>query len=161
MAIIKRDPVTKNMTSEEASAFTGYFGQITSTQGVKGIVLHDGVTPGGFVIEDANTLYIEEIIPLLSSSEILNGWKVLTGPIILEGGDDDLFISELPTLYGIPGTKLEPNSLILLRIFRDADHPNDTFDEEVLVSKTCLHYEASRFGTLNRLPDYNTNVVMS
>jgi len=71
MAIIKRDPVTKNMTSEEASAFTGYFGQITSTQGVKGIVLHDGVTPGGFVIEDANTLYIEEIIPLLSSSKIL------------------------------------------------------------------------------------------
>jgi hypothetical protein len=268
MAIVKRTPVTKTMTKAVSDQYIGYFTEMTAIEGVDGIVIHDGKTPGGFLIEDKNTLYIDEIIAQLNLNDSLTGWKVLTGSIAFnndkghhddddhrhsdnsnyrrgkvnwstfrsgmmgleieesktssfmtsyviphdykpgtkvypnlhfthreddESGvvrwgfefsvakgytqtDDDvfdstsiiyveqqidlntdnkLFLTELPDIYGIPSTKLEPNSLVLLRIFRDGDHPNDTFDGDVFVLKTCLQYQALGLGTVNRLPTYD------
>lgn len=57
---------------------------------------------------------------------------------------------------GITSTDLEPDSLVLVRLFRDAPHANDTCTDSVSVFCSDLHYQASKFATKNKSPDFYT-----
>ena len=65
------------------------------------------------------------------------------------------FIAEVSDLNAIPGTNIEPDTVIKVRIFRDAAHPNDTYPGVVHAWQSDLHYRANRFATLNKAPSFN------
>lgn len=56
------------------------------------------------------------------------------------------------------GTNLniEPDTLILGRIFRDGAHDNDTYTGAAFGHEIDLHYETDRLATLNNTPDFYT-----
>lgn len=51
-------------------------------------------------------------------------------------------------------TNVEPDSLILVRVFRDATHANDTLTDAAFLLKADAHYETDRVCTLNRTPNF-------
>ena len=56
---------------------------------------------------------------------------------------------------GIPGTGLEPDALILMRVFRDNNDSEDTLNGDAYCLAVTMHYEADRRGgTINRAPDF-------
>lgn len=55
---------------------------------------------------------------------------------------------------GISGTGLNVDTVILIRIFRDADHVNDTYPDIAYGITFDLHYEAVRLATPNRDPNF-------
>ena len=54
----------------------------------------------------------------------------------------------------ISSRSLEPDALILVRIFRDAPHANDTSGQGAFAFTCHIHYQADRHGTLNRAPNF-------
>ena len=54
----------------------------------------------------------------------------------------------------ISSTKLEVDSVILCRIYRDHSDVQDTFAESVWLIFTDVHYQFDRSGTKNRLPNF-------
>jgi hypothetical protein len=54
----------------------------------------------------------------------------------------------------VASTNLEPDSLILCRIFRDA--ANDTCSDVVYLLLADCHYQTNRFSTMNKSPDFDT-----
>lgn len=69
---------------------------------------------------------------------------------------DKHFVCEAPELGGIDGTNLEVDAMILMRIFREAAHVNDTFAASVWLITVDLHIEVDRASTPNRAPDFYT-----
>jgi hypothetical protein len=65
------------------------------------------------------------------------------------------FVAEVSEANAIPPTNLEPDTVILMRVFRDATHPNDTYPDAVFGIQTDLHYQTSRWATKNKSPDFN------
>jgi hypothetical protein len=62
-------------------------------------------------------------------------------------------VAEINT--ALPTTKLEPDSLILVRIYRDPTHVNDTLSgDTVFLLQADCHYETDRYATLNRSPNF-------
>lgn len=59
-------------------------------------------------------------------------------------------IAENTTTAIIPATDLEPDSLILMRVFRDAAHANDTCTDAAFGLMVDLHYQVSDLTTVNR-----------
>lgn len=56
---------------------------------------------------------------------------------------------------GIPGTTdINVDSMLIMRIFRDAAHPNDTFPDPIFGLTVDLHYQQARLFTPNRDPDF-------
>ena len=53
-------------------------------------------------------------------------------------------------------TNVEPDSLILCRVFRDASHANDTLTDVAFMLKCDAHYETDRVATKNRNPNFYT-----
>jgi hypothetical protein len=49
----------------------------------------------------------------------------------------------------------EVDSLIMVRIFRDAAHANDTFPDVAFGLMLDLHYRAGKFGTKGKRPNFN------
>lgn len=64
------------------------------------------------------------------------------------------YVAEVSTGSAIPGTNIEPDTFILMRVFRDADHPNDTFEGSVYGIALDLHYQADRATTPNKAPNF-------
>ena len=64
------------------------------------------------------------------------------------------YVAEVAEGQGIPGTYIEPDTLILFRIFRDAEHVNDTYEHQVFGFTFDLHYEADRYATPSRSPNF-------
>lgn len=64
------------------------------------------------------------------------------------------YIAEVSDANAIPGTGIEPDTMILCRVFRDATHPNDTFDDQVFGVALDLHYQANRATTPNKVPNF-------
>jgi len=62
-------------------------------------------------------------------------------------------IAEISLADAIPSTNLEPDSMIYARIFRDA--ANDTCSDAVYLLTADCHYQASRYATKNKAPDFN------
>ena len=64
------------------------------------------------------------------------------------------FVAEVAIGDAIPATLVEPDSLILMRIFRDAAHVNDTFPDAVFAWMADIHYQSSRLSTKNKAPNF-------
>jgi|LakMenE01Jun11ns_1017448.scaffolds.fasta_scaffold9950467_6 hypothetical protein len=64
-------------------------------------------------------------------------------------------IAEVAIGDAIPATNLEPDSLIYMRVFRDAADAADTCTDKVYAFLADLHYQADAFGTLNKAPNFN------
>lgn len=64
------------------------------------------------------------------------------------------YIAEVSEANAIPGAGIEPDTIILCRVFRDATHPNDTFDDQVFGVALDLHYQADRATTPNKSPNF-------
>jgi hypothetical protein len=64
------------------------------------------------------------------------------------------YVAELADSDAIPGTGIEPDTLIIMRIFRDASHSNDTLDAQSFGICVDLHYQANRSSTPNKRPNF-------
>jgi hypothetical protein len=64
------------------------------------------------------------------------------------------FVAEMPEGQGIPGTGIDTDGVILMRIFRDGAHADDTFPGTIFGITADLHYEVDRYATKNRAPDF-------
>jgi hypothetical protein len=67
---------------------------------------------------------------------------------------DKHFVCEVPDLAGIDGTNIEVDSMIMMRIYREAAHINDTFPDSVFGITTDVHIEVDRQATPNRAPNF-------
>lgn len=72
-----------------------------------------------------------------------------------EGGQYKHHVSEITELDGI-ALQLEPDTLVLVRAFRDALHVNDTFPDTVVAFQMDAHYQVDRYATERRAPDFYT-----
>lgn len=64
------------------------------------------------------------------------------------------FVAEVSLADAIPSTNIEPDSVIKVRVFRDAANAADTYNGAVHAWQCDLHYQASRFATLNKAPNF-------
>lgn len=66
------------------------------------------------------------------------------------------YVGEVSEANAIDGAALsiEPDTVILVRVFRDGAHVNDTFDGNVFVSFLDLHYLADKATTPNKAPNF-------
>jgi hypothetical protein len=63
-------------------------------------------------------------------------------------------IAEVSLANAIPATNIEVDSLVLMRIFRDAAHANDTLTDPAFLFMVDLHYQKQYLGTKNRSPNF-------
>lgn len=82
----------------------------------------------------SNTIYVEQTV----------GSANQYGHYIAEASDGD----------AISSSELEVDALVLMRIFRDGSHVNDTFPDSVFGFFVDLHVQVDRFSTLNKSPDF-------
>ena len=59
-------------------------------------------------------------------------------------------ITEVLTANAIPATHLEPDSIIMMRVFRDGTHANDTCTDPAFGICCDLHFQKQAFSTLNK-----------
>lgn len=64
-------------------------------------------------------------------------------------------VNEAADGLGIDGTILEPDALILCRVFRDATSPNDTYPDPIHLLTVDIHYECHTLATPLRTPPFN------
>jgi hypothetical protein len=64
------------------------------------------------------------------------------------------FIAEVSDANAIPGTGIEPDTLILCRFFRDGANVNDTLAADAFVFCVDLHYQADKATTPNKAPNF-------
>lgn len=64
------------------------------------------------------------------------------------------YITEVPEALAIPASQLEPDSLILVRFFRDG--VNDTLPASVHAFTADVHYQVARISTRNKAPNFYT-----
>lgn len=54
----------------------------------------------------------------------------------------------------ISSAELEPDCLVLVRVFRDAAHVNDTLTDLAYLFTADIHYQCDRIATKNKLPNF-------
>lgn len=64
------------------------------------------------------------------------------------------YVAEVSLADAIPGTNIEPDTLILCRFFRDGEHANDTLADDCFVFCVDMHYQADKATTPNKAPDF-------
>ncbi len=66
------------------------------------------------------------------------------------------YVGEVSEANAIDGLALgvEPDTVVLVRVFRDGAHVNDTFDADVFVSFLDMHYQADKATTPNKAPNF-------
>ena len=64
------------------------------------------------------------------------------------------YIAEVPDASAIPGLNVEPDTLIIMRVFRDATHVNDTLNTNAYGICVDLHYQADKATTPNKAPNF-------
>jgi hypothetical protein len=69
--------------------------------------------------------------------------------VILDGTTQDVnLVVETPTPINLP--TMGPDAVIMLRIFRDANHPNDTYPDSIGLLFVDAYYQSQGFGTSSR-----------
>lgn len=63
-------------------------------------------------------------------------------------------IIETLAAAAISSANIEPDTLILMRVFRDAAHANDTCTDAVFGLMCDMHYQRSYWATKNKAPDF-------
>lgn len=74
----------------------------------------------------------------------------------IDGTQYKHYIAEVADVDAINSVKIEPDAVVLVRIFRDASHANDTFPDSVFGITVDLHQQVGRFSTKNKTPDFYT-----
>jgi hypothetical protein len=64
------------------------------------------------------------------------------------------FVAEVSLADAIPSTNIEPDTVILVRVFRDAANAADTYPDVVFGIQTDMHYQTARFSTPQKSPDF-------
>ena len=64
------------------------------------------------------------------------------------------YVAEVSDDDAISGVGLEPDTMILTRVFRDALHPNDTYDDQVFGICLDLHYQVAQQASPNKRPNF-------
>lgn len=64
------------------------------------------------------------------------------------------FVAEVATADAIPSTNIEPDSVIHMRVFRDAANAADTYTGAVWCWQADLHYQAQQYATPNKAPNF-------
>lgn len=77
---------------------------------------------------------------------------------IASNSADSHFVCEAPNLGGIDGTGLDIDGMVLMRIFREGAHANDTFPDSIWGITADLHIEVAQFATPYRAPDFFTGL---
>lgn len=58
-------------------------------------------------------------------------------------------------MLALPGSLVEPNTIIMAKFFRDGAHPNDTKDADVFVTSIDLYYQVDAVGKMyGNYPQY-------
>ena len=65
-------------------------------------------------------------------------------------------IAEVSLADTVPSTNLEPDSLILVRVFRDAADVADTCTDPSFLLTVDCHYQCDGISTKNKAPNFNT-----
>jgi hypothetical protein len=64
------------------------------------------------------------------------------------------YVGEVSPANTIPGTGIEPDTVIKIRLFRDGGHANDTLDAAAFGIFLDLHYQADKATTPNKAPNF-------
>ena len=64
------------------------------------------------------------------------------------------FVAEVATADAIPSTNIEPDSVIHMRVFRDAANAADTYTGAVWCWQADLHYQVQQAATKNKAPNF-------
>lgn len=88
----------------------------------------------GSVFPATTTVYVEQTIGAASQ------WKH--------------FVAEVSQANAIPATNIEPDSVIKVRVFRDATHANDTYTGDVHAWQADIHYQVATLSTKNKAPNF-------
>ena len=64
------------------------------------------------------------------------------------------FVAEVSLADAIPSTNIEPDSVIKVRVFRDAANAADTYTGAVHAWQADLHYQVARLSTVNKSPNF-------
>lgn len=67
------------------------------------------------------------------------------------------YIAEVSDVDAISSAELEVDSVVLMRIFRDGSHANDTFPNPAFGLFVDLHVQVDRTSTLNKAPNFYSN----
>lgn len=65
-------------------------------------------------------------------------------------------IAEIVLDDAVPSTNLEPDTLLLVRCFRDAANGADTLSDAAFLLTMDCHYQVDGISTKNRAPNFNT-----
>ena len=81
---------------------------------------------------------------------------VFTHTLVDTSKDDRFkhFVTEVSVEDSIPFMNIEPDTIILMRIFRDANSSQDTFPADIFGITADLHYEAGQHATPQKSPDF-------
>lgn len=63
-------------------------------------------------------------------------------------------VAEVSDLDAIPATLIEPDGLLLVRVFRDAANVADTCTDAALLLTSDIHYRCDRYNTPNKAPNF-------
>jgi uncharacterized protein YqiB (DUF1249 family) len=80
------------------------------------------------------TVYIQTVVPANS----------LLTHMVSEVSDADALLS----------SSIEPDTVVKVRIFRDASHVNDTYPDAIHAWQSDLHYQSARIGTRHKSPNF-------
>ncbi len=64
------------------------------------------------------------------------------------------FVTEVSDADAIPQIGLEPDTIILMRIFRDANSKLDTYPADIFGITADIHYQAGQHATPYKRPDF-------
>lgn len=64
------------------------------------------------------------------------------------------YVAEVSDLDALSPVGVEPDTILMCRVFRDATHPNDTLDAEVFGITLDMHYQVNRISTPNKRPNF-------
>jgi hypothetical protein len=64
------------------------------------------------------------------------------------------YIAEASEANAIPGLNIEPDTVIIARVFRDGANANDTLEANVFGLCVDMHYLADRYATPNKVPNF-------
>ena len=74
----------------------------------------------------------------------------------IDGTQYKHYIAEIADVDAIDSVKVEPDSVTLVRVFRDSGHANDTFVGDIFGITVDIHQQVGRFATKNKTPDFYT-----
>lgn len=64
------------------------------------------------------------------------------------------YVAEVSDADAIPGTGIEPDTIIMCRVFRDAISTADNYDGAAFGICLDLHYQADKLTTINKRPNF-------